>query len=424
MDTASFYNLLMVFTFCVGYFLITIENMVKINKTSIALMMGILCWIFEFAKGVHVERENLVYLSEHIASISQVIFFLLGALAIVEVINAHKGFKVVSEHIKMKSPHSFLWMIGIVTFFLSAVLDNLTTTIIMVSFMQKIMEKGTSRLLVGGVIVIAANAGGAWTPIGDVTTTMLWIGGQLSTFPIMRDLFLPSIAALIVSLIWVGFSLKKYPFQQNARQEKEEYEPLGKVVFWLGIACLVSVPLFKAATGLPPFMGIIFGMGILWLFTDFVHGNHQNRSHLLMPHVMTKIDVGTVLFFLGILLAVDALYTAGILHALAVGADNIFGSPHLVAIVIGLASAIVDNVPLVAATMGMYTLKQYPMDSSFWQLIAYCAGTGGSILVIGSAAGVAFMGLEKVQFFWYFRQIGIPALVGYFAGIGVYFLFM
>lgn len=415
----SIFSLLMILTFVLGYFFITIEHITKVNKTSIALLMAIICWLFQFMNHVESHEHNVNFLTEHLANISQIIFFLLGALTIVETISAHKGFRLISNHIRFHSKRKLLWVLGIMTFFLSSVLDNLTTTIVMVTLLRKLTSKGEDRLLMGGAAVIAANAGGAWTPIGDVTTTMLWIGGQVSTLSIMKVLFLPSIACLIMGLLTLSFSLKG-DFPQANQIEEDEMEPMGTTVFWLGIGCLIFVPIFKIATGLPPFMGMIFGLGFMWLFTDLVHSRDTNREHLLVPHIMTRIDVSGVLFFLGILLAIDALQTAGLLQDLANWMDRTIANSDVIAIAIGLVSAIVDNVPLVAATMGMYDLKQYPIDSNFWNLIAYCAGTGGSILIIGSAAGIAFMGLERVQFFWYMRRVGLAALLGYFAGIGVF----
>jgi Na+/H+ antiporter NhaD/arsenite permease-like protein len=310
-------------------------------------------------------------------------------------------------------------LVGFISFFLSSVLDNLTTTIIMVTLIGKLIDKGDERLIMGGAVIIAANAGGAWTPIGDVTTTMLWIGGQLSTFEIMRSLFFPSLACLVVALLCLHWVLKG-DFSIHNGSDAEPEEPMGTTIFWLGVACLIFVPVFKLTTGLPPFMGIIFGLGLMWLFTDLMHRHDEERDYLRVPHIITNIDVSSVLFFLGILLAIDALHTAGLLDALANWMDQTIGNADIIAIAIGLASAVVDNVPLVAAVMGMYPLEHYPVDSQFWNMIAYCAGTGGSILVIGSAAGVAFMGLERVQFFWYFRHVGIPAAAGYFVGFGVY----
>lgn len=419
MPDFSFFDLFMIITFVVGYFLITIEHVTKINKTSIALLMAILCWVFQFLNRAELHENNLSYLGEHMANISQVVFFLLGALTIVEIINVHKGFRLISRNIHVKSKRKLLWLVGFISFFLSSILDNLTTTIIMVTLLSKLIDEGEERLLIGGAIVIAANAGGAWTPIGDVTTTMLWIGGQLSTFEIIKSLFFPSLVCLVVSLLCISWTLKG-DFSIRNNQSEESAEPMGTAIFWLGVGCLVFVPIFKLATGLPPFMGIIFGLGLMWLFTDLVHRHYEDRNHLRVPNIMTNIDVSSVLFFLGILLCIDALHTAGLLDALANWMNRVIGSPSIIAVSIGLASAVVDNVPLVAAVMGMYNLDQYPMDSHFWNMVAYCAGTGGSILVIGSAAGVAFMGLERVHFFWYFRRVGIAAAVGYFAGFGIY----
>lgn len=415
----SIFSLLMILTFVLGYFAITIEHVIKINKTSIALLMGIICWVFQFLNRIESQENNLNYLAEHLANISQVIFFLLGALIIVEMINVHKGFQLISDNIRIRSKRKLLWSLGFISFFLSSILDNLTTTIIMVTLLRKLTDNEEDRLLMGGATVVAANAGGAWTPIGDVTTTMLWIGGQLSTLSVIKNLFLPSLACLVAALSVLSIGLKGEIALTN-QVNKNDKEPMGKAVFWLGIGCLVFVPFFKIMTGLPPFMGIIFGLGLMWLFTDIVHSRYQDRQHLLVPSIVTRIDVTGVLFFLGILLCIDALHTAGLLDDLAHWMNHAIGNPNTIAIAIGLVSAIVDNVPLVAASMGMYEITQYPMDSTFWDLIAYCAGTGGSILVIGSAAGVAFMGLERVQFFWYMRRIGLAALVGYFAGIGVF----
>ncbi len=423
MGDINIYNVFMLITFVVGYFFITIENFSKINKTSIALLTAIICWVFVFIQTPHTTEDNLNFLSKHLANISQVIFFLLGGLTIVEIISAHKGFQLIARRIRSRSKSKLLWIIGLISFFLSSILDNLTTTIIMVTLLRKITKAGSDRLLLGGMVVIAANAGGAWTPIGDVTTTMLWIGGQLTTFAIIKNLFLPSLVCLIASLCFLQCTWKGELETIKESPEEVQIEPYGNLIFWLGIVCLLFVPFFKVITGLPPFMGMIFGLGIMWLLTDLIHARFDDREHLRVPHIMTQIDVSGVLFFLGILLSVDALHTAGILDTLAHWMDRKIGSEKLIAIAIGLVSAIVDNVPLVAATMGMYSLTEFPIDSHFWNLIAYCAGTGGSVLVIGSSAGVAFMGLEKVDFFWYARKIGFAALLGYFAGVIIFEFF-
>lgn len=412
----------MVVVFIAGYFCITVEHTVKLSKTAVALLMAMLCWTLHFIDQSTASDQNLVLLGEHLSDVSQIIFFLLGALTIVEIINVHKGFRLISDYIVISSKKKMLWVIGFISFFLSSILDNLTSTIIMVSLIQKLIDNKEDRLLMGGAIVIAANAGGAWTPIGDVTTTMLWIGNQLSTMAIIQDLFLPSLVCLVVALACLSLYLKGNFILNVVPEEKQAIEPVSKIVFFLGIACLVFVPIFKLLTGLPPFMGVILGLSIMWLVTDLIHYEKPEKEHLKVPSIMSKIDLSGVLFFLGILLSVSALSASGILLQLANWLGRTVAQPEAIATIIGLASAVVDNVPLVAATMGMYDLAQYPTDHSFWELVAYCAGTGGSILVIGSAAGVAFMGMEKVEFFWYLRRIGVAALIGYFAGIGTYLL--
>lgn len=423
MEHLDFYSLTMIVVFFIGYFFITIEHITHINKATVALMMAIICWVIQFANQAWNLQEHTQFLGEHVANISQLVFFILGALTIVEIINEHKGFRIVSDFIQVNSKKKLLWVLGFITFFLSAILDNLTTTIVMVTLLKKLLDDRPDRLLMGGGVVIAANAGGAWTPIGDVTTTMLWIGGQVTTVETMKALFMPSMVCFIAAFIIIHFMLgdEKIP-SQKVHMVDQHVEPLGKFIFFLGVGLLMFVPIFKLLTGLPPFMGILFALSVMWLVTDIVHSRHDHRAHLRVTHVLTKIDLSSALFFLGILLCVTALESANILKMLAVWLDANIGNTTLIATFIGLASAVVDNVPLVAASMGMYSLEQYPPDSQFWQLVAYCAGTGGSALIIGSAAGVVFMGLDKVDFFWYLKKITIPALVGYFAGLGFYLL--
>jgi Na+/H+ antiporter NhaD/arsenite permease-like protein len=409
----------MLAVFILGYFFITIEHLIRIDKATTALLMGIICWIIQYMNGSSDCAHSLTCLGEHIGNISQIIFFLLGALAIVEIINAHKGFAIVADMLQIKSLQILFWVVGIITFILSSVLDNLTTTIVMVTLLHKIVEDREQRWLIGGGVVIAANAGGAWSPIGDVTTTMLWIDGQVTTLSIMKNLIVPSLAVLAASFLVLSFSLKRRQAPMLVQKIKQE-EPMGNLIFFLGIATLFGVPIFKLVTGLPPFMGILFGLSLLWLVTDILHGKERDRQHLRVHSILRRIDLSSLLFFLGILLAIDALDYAGILHALAHWLDQEVGNATAIAALIGVASAVVDNVPLVAASMGMYPLEQYPRDHTFWQLIALCAGTGGSMLIIGSAAGVVYMGLEKVSFLWYLRRISLSALVGYAAGILVY----
>jgi NhaD family Na+/H+ antiporter len=420
MEIFNFWHLIMVAFFVLGYVSIALESVIKVNKTAIALLMAVFCWAIYFIGLDPSLPSSIKELNFHLADESQVVFFLLGAMTLVELVDAHEGFRMISEFMRTQSKRKMLWISGFLTFFLSAVIDNLTATIVMISIIRKLVVKREDRLLLGATVVIAANAGGAWTPIGDVTTTMLWIQGRLSTAPLMAWLFLPSVACVLVSIFFQTFKMEGM-FEPHSKQTIQSV-PFGNKVLVLGFLALIMVPVLKALTGLPPFMGMLIGVGTLWLITDLAHHKYEERIHLRVPHILSKIDNPGVLFFLGILLAVDALESSDILVAIAKWLEVTIGNTAIVATAIGLFSAIIDNVPLVAGTLGMYSLQQYPMDSMLWQLIAYCAGTGGSILIIGSAAGIAFMGLEKVDFLWYLRRISISALFGYFAGILVYLI--
>lgn len=399
--------------FIAGYLAIIFEHNIKVNKTASALLMAVLTWtvLFFYYPNVHA-------LGEKVNEISQIIFFLMGAMALVEVIDAHKGFKVITDLIHTNSKKKMLWIMGLITFFLSAVLDNLTTTIVMISLLRRLIPDQKERWVLGSMVVIAANAGGSWTPIGDVTTTMLWINGNITTLSVMKILFAPSLISLVVALLLLGWNLKGIYPRALAYAHEEEVEPGSRLVFCLGIGALIFVPIFKALTGLPPFMGMILSLGALWLATDLLHSPHEEREHLRLPHILTRIDTSGILFFLGILLCISALDVAEILSALARFLDHTIGNLPLIVTLIGLISAVIDNVPLVAAGMGMYDLASYPPDSFLWQMLAFCAGTGGSILIIGSAAGVAFMGLEKANFIWYLKKISLIALLSYLAGVG------
>lgn len=419
-DTISPLSILSCLVFTLGYLAIIFEHTIKVNKATSALLMAVILWAIQFFDPVFAKVASFE-LNEHLANVAQVVLFLLGALTIVEIISIHGGLEVVAHFIRVHSKRAALIVVGLIAFFLSSILDNLTTTIVMVMMLKKIISNYEDRLFFGGAVVIAANAGGAWTPIGDVTTTMLWVGGQLSTTAMMKSLFLPSLACLGGAFLCLLPQLKG-KLERNVEREQSVAEPKGKTVLICGVLSLVFVPIFKGITGLPPYMGILFAMSAMWLLTDLLHGSYTERDHLRVVSILPKVDLSTILFFTGILLAVDALDTAGILRMLANQLDQAIPSKELIAIVIGMISAVVDNVPLVAASMGMYSSTTYPVDSPFWMLIAYCAGTGGSMLIIGSAAGVAFMGLEKVDFFWYVKRVGFAALVGYFAGIGVYAL--
>jgi len=412
----------LIFIFVVAYAAIAFEHPLKINKSASALVGAGLLWtIYAVNIGdVHLVGEQL---SESLVSTAQIVFFLMGAMAIVEVVDAHNGFEVITSRIKTTKLSSLMWLVGFVTFFLSAILDNLTTTIVMVSLMKKLLDQREDRLFFAGIIIIAANAGGAWTPIGDVTTTMLWIGGQITALEIMKGLLIPSLINMVVPLAVTSMWLRGKPVIAPARDElalsnsnTTAFE--RNLMFFLGLGSLVAVPAFKTWTHLPPFMGVLFGLGILWVVGDLLHRNkpEEDKEQLTLASALTSIDMPSIVFFIGILLSVATLEHSHILTSVAEWLDNVVGRQDVIVMIIGLVSAIVDNVPLVAAAMGMYTLQQYPVDSFLWEFLAYCAGTGGSILIIGSAAGVAAMGLEKIDFIWYVKKISGLALLGYLAG--------
>ncbi|MGC1877945.1 MAG: sodium:proton antiporter NhaD [Rhabdochlamydiaceae bacterium] len=422
MDITSWKSLLIVLVFCIGYVAIILEYYIKVNKSAVALLIAVLCWAIYLGCSTLPVGDNVNILGHHLAEISQIIFFLMGAMALVELIDSHRGFKMITDRIKTKSTRKMLWVIALVTFFLSAVLDNLTTTILMVSLLRKLVPQRAERFLLCCIVVIAANAGGAWTPIGDVTTTMLWINGQLTSIAVMKSLFLPSIISMLIPLAWYTMRTKGKLSTQPSSESKTATMPGARAVFYFGVGGLVFVPIFKGITGLPPFMGVILALAVLWLITDLIHFPYKEREHLRVPHILTRVDTSGILFFLGILLCVGALQTAGILQVVADWLDVTFKSQATIATLIGFFSAVIDNVPLVAATMGMYPLQAHPTDSSFWHMIAYAAGTGGSMLIIGSSAGVALMGMEKIDFISYAKKVTVPVAFGYLAGMGVYLL--
>jgi len=409
--------------FLLGYIAIIFEKSLHVNKAAVALVMAVVCWLVYFAGQGHAEISPHL-MSEQISDVAQIIFFLLGAMVIVELIDSHHGFKIITEILYSSSKRRMLWFLIIVSFFMSAALDNLTSMIVMASLLRKMVKKKHDRWFFGSIVVIAVNAGGAWTPIGDVTTTMLWINEKITTFSIIKALFVPSVVSVLVSGLIATFMLKGESEEIEPSLKFMPMEPGAKRVLIMGVASLVMIPIWKITLGLPPFMGALIGLGLLWLVTDMIHFRYgEQRWHLRVVHILTKIDTSGILFFLGILLAINALATAGILQNFAEMLQTYIPNQNYVAILIGLFSSVVDNVPLVAATMGMYDMTTYPQNSPLWQLIAYAAGTGGSILLIGSAAGVAFMGIEKVDFVWYFKHISWIALIGYFAGIATYMLF-
>jgi NhaD family Na+/H+ antiporter len=409
--------------FLIGYLGIIFEFYVKINKTALALGLAALCWMVYFLGCSNSLETSTHQLSEHLSAVSQIIFFLLGAMTLVELIDSHKGFNTIISWIQTNSKRKLIILISVISFFLSAVLDNLTTTILMISILRKLIENPKDRILPGCMIVIAANAGGAWTPIGDVTTTMLWIDNRITSLAVMKEIFLPSLVSMLVPLAFYLYKVKGYYPKLEIDYKNERREPGSKLVFALGVLSLIAVPIIKWLTGMPPFMGIILAVGLLWFVTDLLHHKHEDRQHLRVPYILTKIDVSSILFFLGILLAIDALEAVGILDQLSVFLNETVKNTTAIASIIGVVSAVIDNVPLVAATMGMYDQLGFPTDSPFWLLIAYTAGTGGSMLSIGSAAGVALMGIEKVDFITYLKKATLPAALGYVIGIVIYVLF-
>lgn len=412
--------------FVIGYVFIALEHKFEINKTAVALLTGVVCWMAWafFQSDHHLVMSKLL---EHVGDFSGLLFFLMGAMVIVELIDAHQGFEVITDKINTRNKRKLLIIISILTFFVSSVFDNLTTTIIFIALIRKIVPEQKERLLFASLIVIAANAGGAWTPIGDVTTTMLWMGNQITTGNIMKMLFFPSIVSILVPLAIVCFQVKGN-VEGNAAAaisgDKKVSQKEKVLIFSLGIGAILFVPVFKTITHLPPFMGMLLGLAVMWIVTGFIHKDKEaeKQHRLSIIGAMQRMDLASVLFFLGILLAIAALESSQILASIASYLDTHVGDTNIIAVIIGLLSAIVDNVPIVAASMGMYPLETFPTDHSFWELLAFCAGTGGSILIIGSAAGVAAMGLEKIDFFWYLKKISWLAAIGYFAGIGTYLL--
>ncbi len=429
--------------FVIGYLMIALEHPIKINKTASAILAGVLCWtiyaLFSDQPIAYISGQ----LSTHLGEISAILFFLMGAMTIVELVDAYQGFRIITDRITTKNPKTLMWVICGVTFFLSAILDNLTTSIVMVSLIRKLVPNKNMRLFFAGMIVISANAGGAWSPIGDVTTTMLWIGGQITAFNIIKTLILPSIACMLVPLLYLQFTLKgelgnpltaeqlkKQAAAQAAGHTAHGSHSTGKPIkgsrtmFALGVLGLISVPIFKTVTHLPPYLGMLLALGVLWVVSELINPDmdEAEKRPYTAAGALTRIDVPSVLFFLGILLAVSALESMEILHHFATYLDTTFGDIRIIITLIGVLSSIVDNVPLVAASMGMYSMATYPADHMIWEYLAYCAGTGGSILIIGSASGVAVMGMERVEFIWYIKKISLLAIIGYLAGAVVYLL--
>lgn len=463
----------MLTVFVIGYILIALEHTIRINKTAIALTLGILLWTLYILSDPssiiaadpsafhHFLADNPDYgrlslssqirkyvtnleIINQLGNIAEILFYLLGAMTIVEVIDSYHGFDTITNRITTRNKKKLLWLIAFVAFFMSSILDNMTSAIVMILLVQKLISEQKERWIFGSIIIIAANAGGAWTPIGDVTTIMLWINDNISSGSIMKSIFLPSVVALAIPVFLTSFALKG-SLTTSPKNTASTVPPvfnrhIRNQVLIIGLLCLLAVPVFKSLTDLPPFAGIMLTLGIFWIYTDWLNNRHSGQNtdaRYRITHILTKVDFSTILFFLGILLAVAALEAMGMLHVLATWLNAHLQNIYLINLLIGLLSSIIDNVPLVAAAMGMYPLTpetiqagsphahyllNFVRDGDFWNLLAYCAGTGGSILIIGSAAGVVVMGLEKINFIWYLKHITWIALLGFLAGIGIYYL--
>lgn len=458
----------MIVIFVLGYIAIATEHQIKVDKAATALVTGMSIWallVFVFKVDLGISGHTLQEViekgehadffgghgpsfqkgfSHHLFDIANILFFLMGAMTIVELVDAHEGFSVITNRIKTQNAVKLMWIICILTFFFSAILDNLTTSIVMISLLRKLIGDKQTRWLFAGMVVVAANAGGAWSPIGDVTTTMLWIKGQLPDFVVMiQTILIPSLVAMLVPLLVLSFTLKGKTVDKPlvANSADHYVNPTTSfernLVFTMGVLGLLFVPVFKTITHLPPFTGMMFSLGVLWIVTEVIHRskNREEKHHLSVIGVLQKIDVASVLFFLGILLAVSGLQEIGHLNQMADWLDSNLKNLFAINVSIGFLSAIVDNVPLVAAAQGMYEIATPEMleaaadparmgafktNGQFWQFLAYCAGVGGSSLIIGSAAGVAVMGLEKIDFFWYLKKISWLAVIGYLAGAATF----
>jgi Na+/H+ antiporter NhaD/arsenite permease-like protein len=442
--------------FIIGYLTIAFEHPLKLDKTVPALVMGALCWamisighlgivgdhdaVITYGADPEQYYDGLnVVLLHHVGKIAEILFFLIGAMTIVELVDLHKGFSVITGRIKTDSKRKMLIIISVIAFFLSAVLDNLTTTIVLISLLRKLVPNREDRLWYASIVVIAANAGGAWSPIGDVTTTMLWINKKVTSLALIEILFIPSVICLAVPLLVLYFSKnfagKLTIPELNLSGEKEKQKLLSSnIMFIAGIGALIFVPIFKALTHLPPYVGMALGLGVVWLISEYIHPEEdfteERKQKYTALHALSRIEMSSILFFLGILLAVGALETMlvtgpdgkamGFLASLALKLETAVPDQNIVIILIGVLSAVVDNVPIVAATMGMY---QNPIDDNLWHFIAYSAGTGGSMLIIGSAAGVAAMGMERIDFIWYLKKIAWLAAIGFLAGAVTFILF-
>ena len=433
-------TLAIIIVFVVGYICIATESLLKINKAAIALLMCVFCWtLLMMAPGSFypdVAADGLIghigeVIEHHLGDAAGTLFFLMGAMTIVEIVDSNGGFNFVRDALKTRSKRKLMWRVAFMTFFLSAILDNLTTSIVMIMVLRKLVQSRGDRLIYAALIVISANSGGAFSPIGDVTTIMLWIKGVITTQGVLTEIFIPSLVSMVIPAFILQYSLSgKFDKSQNlpAADVSQFTKVQRDIIFWLGVGGLVFVPIFKTLTHLPPFMGILLVLGILWTVTEIFHHNTSEDDTMAkrVSDLLSRIDLSTIMFFLGILMAVAVLQEIGVLTRLGEGLNEAFnGNHYLVTGIIGVLSSIVDNVPLVAGCMGMYPVQptgDMAVDGIFWQLLAYCAGVGGSMLIIGSAAGVVVMGLEKITFGWYMKKITWIAFVGYLAGMLCYWL--
>jgi Na+/H+ antiporter NhaD/arsenite permease-like protein len=441
--------ILMIAAFVIGYACIALEHPLHINKSATALLLGTVMWTlfilgdatsFPAYAGFqeylqHHPGETFVSwlthvpLIEHLGEVAEILFFLMGAMTIVEIVDVHEGFRIITDKIRTTRKTALLWIISLITFFMSAVLDNLTTSIVMVALLRKLIGDRKDRWFFAGIVILAANAGGAWSPIGDVTTIMLWIAGKISAGQIIFATFPASVVSALVPVLILSFTMKGHVSRPESKMEHTYRFGISKkernFVFFLGVGILLFVPVFKTVTHLPPYLGMLGGLGILWIVIGFMHKRRpeSDNNRLSVNNILSRIDTPSILFFLGILMAVNALQTCGQLGMLSASLDRVPmdepGKYYFITVIIGILSSIVDNVPLVAGAMGMY---DFPIDHYFWEFLAYAAGTGGSILIIGSAAGVAVMGMEKIDFIWYLKKISWLALAGYLAGAAVYIL--
>ncbi|OYP49658.1 sodium:proton antiporter [Prevotella sp. P3-120] len=433
-------TMFIIVAFVAGYLCITLESLTKINKAAIALLMCVVCWtLLMVSPGAYypdVASDGVLHhisevIEHHLGDAAGTLFFLMGAMTIVEIVDSNGGFNFVRDIMKTRSKRKLLWRVAIATFFLSAILDNLTTSIVMIMVLRKLVQSREERLIYAALIIISANSGGAFSPIGDVTTIMLWIKGVITTQGILTEIFIPSLVSMLVPAFILQYSLSgKFDKEQNlVTAEISQFTKVQRnIIFWLGVGGLVFVPIFKSITHLPPFMGILLVLGVLWTVTEIFHHNTSEDDTMAkrVSDLLSRIDLSTIMFFLGILMAVAVLQEIGVLTALGTGLNEVFvGNYYVINGIIGVLSSIVDNVPLVAGCMGMYPVAEtgaMAIDGIFWQLLAYCAGVGGSMLIIGSAAGVVVMGLEKITFGWYLKRITWIAFVGYLAGIVTYWL--